>query len=1016
MLADWALRWSRLTVVALVLLVGAGAVLYPGFPAREDPQFTVREATVTARNPGMAPERMTDLVVRPLEEAIQEIPEVRHITATVRAGEAIVRVRLKNPVFDVETVWDKLRETVNDTRGDLPPDTEGPTVDDDVGDVAAAVVALTADGMSRAEHRETAREVRRRLYTVDGVGKVRVSGMPEERIYLDTTNAQLARYGINPTEIINTLQARNVIHPGGEVEIDGTGIAIEPRGKLTTAGDIGGTVLATSERGGSVYLRDLVDIRRERVDQPRETAYYNGERAVVLAVVMREGANMRAFGERLTRELRAVQGTLPVGFELAYATYKPGMVEKAVSGFTSNLYQTIAVVLLVVVAFLGVRAGLVAGAIVPLTMLAALVGMQLAGIPLHRVSIAALIVAMGLLVDNGVVVTERIRLLLDRDTSERDRRTKRRAAAVAAGRELALPLLTASGTTVLFFIPLMLAEHPAGEYMRGLSLVVMFSLAASWVLAMTAIPFFAAHLVRPAAREGGTRMRVAYRWLLGWALRLRWVVLGAAALATLAALAGLGSLPRQFFPPSDRAQMLIDVDLPRNATRDATREQVRAIERWLREDGPVEALDRTVAYAGYGGPRFYLSHRPGDPGPDRGTILATLAAGSDAEAAVRRTRAALQERFPQVRTQVKTLWLGPVEQGLVRVRLSGPDPAVLTELGERVKALFRDVGPMAELKDDWRNKVAYLDVRIDQDRARRAGVTREAIVRSLEGFFDGAPVTRLREGRDRIPILLRGAPGDRGTLDRLRSVNVYPQRGERTVPLSQVADFRLGWRYAERHRRDLEPTLTVSAKSTHLKASQVWDRVKDDVAALDMPPGYRWELGGELEKSREARAALFAFMPVAVGVMALILVWQFNSIRRTAIIALTIPLSLIGAVAGLHAGGAVFGFTTILGLLSLFGIIINNGIVMLSRVDQLAAETGDRARALIDGAGERLRPILMTTLTTSFGLLPLMLFGGEMWYGLTVAVSAGLLGGSLLTLVVVPCLYAVLLRVPVRQG
>lgn len=1005
MLADWAIRWNRLTVVALLLLALCGLGLYLDFPAREDPQFTVREATVSVANPGMEPRRMANLVVQPLEEAIQEIPEVRTITSTVRTGEALLHVRLKNPVFAVDAAWNEVRDAVNDVAPDLPEDTVGPVVDDDFGDVAAAVVALTGDDMPPDVLRDRARQVRQALYTVDGVGKVRLSGMPEERVYLNASNAQLARYGINPTRIINKLRARNVIHPGGRIEVRGTQIFIEPGGKLRRLDDIGETVIETTGNGGAIYLEDIVDVRRQPVDQPDQRAYFNGQRAVVLSVVMREGTNIRAFGDRLTDELTALEGQLPVGFDLEYATYQPAMVAKAVSGFTTNLYQTVGVVLLVVVLFLGLRTGLVAGVIVPLTMLAALVLMSMTGIPLHRVSIAALIVAMGLLVDNGIVVTERVRTRMDGGERGRD-------AAVGAALELALPLLSSSGTTVLFFIPLMLAQHPSGEYMRSLSMVVLFSLAASWLLAMTAIPFLASHLIRPGVQPGGRRMARVYRSLLERTLRLRWLVVGLAGLATIAAFLGLGLLPRQFFPPSERAQIMVDLELPQGTSPARTNDRVQAVDQWLRAGDSGARVQQTVAYAGYGGPRFYLSHTPLDPAPNVGFILATLNPGASAETAVTQVRRRLQTRFPRVRSQVKTLSLGPVEQGLVNVRISGPDPDVLKDLGRRVQAAFRDIGPMAELHDDWGNKVERFSVEVDQERAARAGVDREDIVRSLDGFFEGARITRLREGRDRIPILLRGKEADRERLSRLRTVNVYPQRGAEDVPLTQVADLSFGWRFNEIHRRNLQPTLTVSAKSTHLKAPQLWARVKGDIADIEMPAGYAWELGGEIEKSREARAALFAFMPAALAIMALVLVWQFNSLRRTLIIALTIPLSLVGAVAGLHAAGAVFGFTTILGLLSLFGIIINNGIVMLSRVDALTGSLGDPRRALLDGASERLRPILMTTLTTSLGLLPLMIFGSAMWFGLTVAVAAGLLGGTVLTLFVVPCLYAVLFRIP----
>lgn len=1007
MLAELALRWNRLTAVALLVIVVSGVVLFHDFPAREDPQFTVREATVTVRHPGMELDRMADQVVQPLEEAIQEIPEVDTITASVRRNEAIIHVHLKNAVFDIDPVWDELREQVDDTRSALPPGTSQPRINDDFGDVAAAVIALTADGFSDAEQRRQARDIRRRLYAVEGVGKVRLSGLPAERIYLDTSNAQLTRYGISPAVIADRLEQRNVVEPSGTIEIEGQRVYIEGGAELETLADIRNTVITSSESGAAVYLRDLAEVKRQPREQPEETAFNNGDRAVVLAVVMREGTNIRSFGKRLTQTLANIEGELPHGYDLEYASYKPAMVEQAVAEFTGNLYQTLGVVLVVVIAFLGLRTGIVAGVLVPLTMLSALVLMAIFEIPLHRVSIAALIVSMGLLIDNGIVITERIRWWLDTGAN-------RRQAAIAAQRELALPLATSTATTVLFFVPLMMAEHPAGEYMRALALVVLFSLASSWLLAMTALPLLASYTLHPRPVGNGGGLVRGYQWLLARTLPLRLPVIVLTLLASIAAIGSLTLLPQQFFPPSDREQFIVDVNLPRGTAPAETTARVQALEQWLRTNGPVESVERTIAYAGYGGPRFYLTHTPLDPGPDRGFILVTLTPDGNAERAVQQVRRALLDRFPKLDTQVRPLWLGPVEEGVVEIRLTGPERDELVRLGRRVEQIFRDIGPMAELTNDWRNRVARAEVAIDQERAQRAGVTRTATLRSLEGFFEGFHATELSDGRDRIPVLMRGAPDDRQRLARLRSVNIYPESGGEPVPLSQVAEVSLGWGYGEIQRRNLQSTLTVSAKSTRLKASQLWQQARPAVADLDLPAGYDWQLGGELEESRAARSALFAFLPMAVGVMALILIAQFNSVRRTLIIALVVPLSVIGAAAGLHAGNAVFGFTTILGLLSLFGIVINNAIVMISRIDVLDRESNDRIGAIIQGSGERLRPILITMLTTSLGLLPLMLFGGELWYGLTIAIAAGLLGGTVLTLVVVPCLYAALF--PVQQA
>jgi multidrug efflux pump subunit AcrB len=1015
-ITEFSLNNSRLTILLIAFIVLFGVATLIGFPSREDPEITIREAVVSAYFPGMAPDRMEDLISRRLEEKIREIPGIEDITSSSKTGVSVIHVFVYDRYFDLEPIWQDLRNKMEDIKADLPSGTLGPYVDDDFGLVAAASIALTADGFTLAEMREVARELRDRLYAVPGVKRIDLYGVQDERIWLEVSNAKLAQFGLNPGAVMNTLQTQNIILPGGKINAAGTEVVIEPSGSFESVEDIEGVLIEVPGTEQVAYLRDLVTVKRAYVDPPDQPVFFQGRPAVVLAVSMVRGANIIEFGERLRAKVAAAEGGLPIGYTLDFATFQPALVDRAVSDALNNVYQTFAVVFAVVVLFLGLRTGAIVGSIVPMSVLAALIVMSTIHIELQRVSIAAVIIALGLLVDNGIVMAEDIRRRIEVDVD-------RRQAAIQAGRELSRPLLTSSLTTVMAFMPLMLADHVAGEYTRSLSLVILITLLSSWFLAMYVTPTLCYWFINvkgeKGAAEGGdpyqSRFYRVYRTLLRAVLRQRVLFIMVMVAALGVSVYAFRFVTQQFFPFGDRNQFLVYIDLPAGTNIRETEASVKRFTYWLGDRAVNPEVVDAIAYVGAGGPRFFLSLSPIDPDPHRAFVIVNTVNERGVPEMVTRTHKHFLENHPELRAQVKQMWLGPAEIGMVQIRLVGPGADELARLAEEVKAGFRSVPGTIDIKDDWENRTLKVMVLVDQAQARRAGVTSEDIANSLNAFFNGIEITDYREGDTDIPILLRAEGAERDNLAQFATINVYSSSQGTNVPLLQIASFRPVFQHGKIKRRNQERTLTVSAKNVILQADDLMKELRPTLDGLEFKEGYRWEVGGELESSVEAQAALFANVPFAGAVILALMVWQFRSFRRTMIIALAIPLSFIGAVIGLLATNALFGFMATLGLLSLAGIIINNAIVLIDRID-LERERGLNAYdAVVAASVKRFRPILMTTATTILGLMPLIFFGGDLWFAMAVVIAFGLGVGTILTLGVVPALYTLFFRVPVHR-
>ena len=1022
LITKFALNRSRVTIVFLIVTLLVGFQFFFTFPRQEDPPIVIREAVVTAFFPGMSPIDMEQLITRRIEAEIRTMPEIDDIWSDSKTGVCIIHADTRDEFDDLNLIWQRLRNKMRDLRPRLPEGTIGPFVNDEFGLTAVATVALWSEGFSMAEMRLVARDIRDRLYELEGVRKVELYGVQTEQVYLKFSTTKLSQFGISSREIIDTLLRQNVILPGGQVDAAGQGVIIEPSGNFEKIQDIADVLIRVPGTQQTTTLRDLMHVERGYIDPPRDMAYFNGKPAIVISLSVMPGTNTVDFGKQLTAKLTQLEGQLPIGYVLEYATYQPDLVKAAVDGALSNVYQTLVIVLVVVIIFLGRRTGMIVGSFVPFTMLLGLIIMRSFGVELERVSIASAIIALGMLVDNGIVVAEDIRTRLQRGE-------ERREACITAGRTLAIPLLTSSLTTILAFVPMLLMEGQTGEYAYSLPMVVIILLLSSWFLSMYMTPAMCFWFMKtkktedakasPTKETGeGTpdpyagKLYQIYRKLLNQMLRFRILVLCLSSVVLAGGLFSSTLLVREMFGPSDRNQFLLYVDLPAGTRIEATDASVLRLTRWLADKEVNPEVTSSIAYVGTGGPRFFLSLSPVDPDPQRAFVVVNTQSGEQVTGVIQRIREKALNAFPELAVRVKAMWLGASEPGFVEIRLIGPDAEYLYSKGTQLVDKLQSIAGIIDVRSNWENKVPKVTVRVDQARARRAEITSREVAMSLMAHFDGVQVTDYREGDTAIPVVIQSIEEERQVLGDLWNINVYSGARGVTVPLSQIADIGGQWEFSRISRRNQERTLTVEARHLTLKAPELFQAMQPFIKDLQLSAEYRTETGGEIEKSAESMEKLFRWMPACLFGIVFLLIWQFNSIRRPLIILITLPLAFCGAFLGILFLGAPFDFFAILGLFSLAGVIINNGIVLIDRIDSERSQGKSPYDAIIASAVSRFRPICMTTITTVLGVLPLIISVDPLFYSLASILAFGLTFGTVLTLGVVPVLYAFLFRVP----
>jgi multidrug efflux pump subunit AcrB len=1019
-LTGFALRNQPLVMMVVAALVIYAFSVMGDFPSQEDPPITVRDAVVTTFVPGMELEDVELLVTRTIEKALARIPERDYIYSWSRHGYSEVRIKVldRYEEADLDIIWQDVRNKVIDATRELPDTVIGPFVNDDFGDVTVVSAALTGAGFSLAQVHEVAKRIQDDLYVIPAVKRVDLYGVQRETIWIEFSTARLAQLGFSVSTIREALVAENVVLPGGSVDTGQREIIVNPHGDFRSVEDIETVPIEIPDTGQVIQLRDVATVRRGYVDPPTAPFYYDGEQAVLIGVSMAEGENVLNMGPRVVERLEQLEQQLPVGFQLRVGNYQPTHVERAVAAVRSNLFQTIGIVLVVIVGFLGLRTGAIVGLHVPLTMIVTLCAMFYLDIALHRISLATLIISLGLLVDNGIVVAEEIgkRLFQGEERIE---------AAVNTGRTLAMPLLTSSITTVLMFMPLALAPHAAGEYLRSMSQVILISLGVSWLLAMTVTPILCnRYLKAPQVSEEEVRAQyqkpifVIYRRALEMLLRHRAIFL-----ASMVGLLFLGfwlfSLaPQQFMPQSDRPQILVDVKLPSGYGIRESDRRIRELVDWLEDETENPEVVQTLTYVGSGGVRFFVTIAPEPAAANMGFVLVTLGSAAEVESVMARLRAHARQSFPALDLLVRRMFLGNVETGLVEARISAlglmGQRDQLLDAGDEIAAAFSTVPHTINVYKDFENRVVEAVVEIDPNRARRAGVTNDEIALSLQAVLEGGAVTVLREGDEEIPIRGRAVAAERLSADRLFTTNVFSPRTGAAVPLIQIASLRPENAFSVITRRDHAPTITIQAKSLTLTATELEQAVAPQIDAIvsELGHGFRWEWGGETESQTDAQAALFAFVPLSLLGVLICLIGQFNSVRKPIVVLLTVPLAFTGVAIGLLVGNAYNSFMALLGILSLVGIVVNNAIVMLEQIDIEQRAGTEHYEAILTACLARMRPILMTALTTILGMMPIILSRDPLFYDMAIAIAFGLAFATVLTLGLAPVLYATVLRVP----
>ncbi|MEM7027006.1 MAG: efflux RND transporter permease subunit [Pseudomonadota bacterium] len=1017
-----AFKHDRVAVVLVIILLFSGLNAFVQLPKAQDPGFIVRVAVITTEFPGANPERVELLVTDKIEKKVQEMPEVDFITSESRTGISIINVNFLESYKNMRPIFDDLRRKVEDIESELPEGIRPPEVNDEFGDVFGSVYTLTGDGYNYAELKDIADDIRDRLLKLPDIAKVDIHGAQEEVIFVEYNNARLAELGVSPQQLSGVLSTANILSSGGDILTGRERIVLEPTGNYESVSELQRTVIQLPD-GNVVYLGDIANIYRAYTDPPTSVTRVNGKPTLALAISMREGGDILKLGKQLDQAIPLISEKYPWGIDLDKVWFQADLVEQNVNNFISNLLQAIGIVCLVMLITLGLKTGIVVATLIPAAMIIALYVMQLFNITINQVSLAALIISLGLLVDNAIVLVESVIVKYEQGASAVD-------AAINSGKELLLPLLISSLTTAAAFMPIALAESAVGEYTADIFYVVAITLLTSWVLAMTVIPMLAAKSLctskqqAQAGEQYNSKGYLLYQSILLFSLKHK-IIFGLFIIALFfSAIKTLAFVPSIFIEQSEDPIFNGNFEMPLGTSIENSQEVMADIDKYiyrtfLKPENGEPKIKNWLTFIGDGGPRFDLSLDPPKQNPANSFLVANTVKGADVEEVMAGIEEYAKEQHPDLALKLSRLENGPPVGYPIQIRLSGPEFDQLYRIVDQVTARLYAEPLVSSVKNTWGQKTKKLLVEVDQDRARRAGITNDDVAYSLKASLSGIEMTEYREDDKLIPITLRSIAADRQDISKLDGTSIYSQSTGESVPLKQVADVKLVFEPGKIERRDRNRTVTLKAQIIEgATATEVNKSLSPWLAETkqNWPRDYNYEEGGEAEESGDANASIAAKLPIAAMLILLLLVTQFNSLRRPFIILTTIPLGIIGVAYGLFIAGSSFGFFTILGIISLSGIIINNAIVLLDRVKIEVEEMGkSEADAIISACLQRLRPILLTTATTVLGMLPLWWGGSAMFKPMAISIIFGLAFATLLTLLLVPVLYSLFFRVSFKN-
>ena len=1007
-LAEFAIRNRTVTLVLTFVLLGGGLASYQGMSRLEDPEFTIKDALVITPYPGASAAEVEEEVSDELELAVQQLGQLDEVESKSDRGLSTLTVSIKKK-YDRESlpqVWDELRRRVGDAQKDLPPGAGPSLVVDDYGDVYGVFVAVYGDEYSYAELKDYVDLLRREFLVVQDVAKIETFGERPEVVYVELSRDRMSQLGIPTSAIIDDLQQKNLVADSGRVQVGREFIAIEPTGAITSVEQFESLLIS----GGSerqIYLRDVATVRRGYVEPPTNLVRYDGKAAIALGISTVSGGNVVSMGEALRTRALELEGQRPMGIEFGIISLQSEAVAKAIRGFVSSLVQAVVIVIVVLLLFMGVRSGLLIGFVLVLTIAGSFIFLSPMGVALERISLGALIIALGMLVDNAIVVVDG---MLTRIQSGK-------GAAEAASEvvsQSALPLLGATVVAILAFAAIGTSDDSTGEFCRSLYQVVLVSLSLSWVTAVTVTPLLGVMFLKapeggaPAKDPYGGRFYQAYEAILRGCIRLRWLTMGAVVGLFAVALWGFGYVDQSFFPSSTRPQFLVDLWLPQGTHIDETVREAESIEEYLLAQ---EGVTHATSLLGQGGLRFLLTYTPEKLNSAYAQFLVDVDDYRKIDAMAPAIERYLEEQYPHALAYVSKFQLGPGSTGKIQARLTGSDPDLLRKLASRIEGIMHDDPNAKSIRTDWRQRVKVVRPQLAEEEANLNGIRRTDVAKALLEGFEGATVGVYREGDDLLPIVLRAEERERTDVASMRNLQIWSPAAEAMIPLRQVVSgFETAFEDEIIIRLDRKRTLTVFCDPKRGPASQLFARLRPQIEAIELPPAYTLEWGGEYEDSAEAQAGLAASLPVFLLLMVLVVIGLFNSLRQPLIIWLCVPLALIGVTAGLLVTQQPFGFMALLGFLSLSGMLIKNAVVLIDEINLQAGGDKDLLSAIVDSATSRLRPVAMAALTTALGMIPLL--PDAFFVSMAVTIIAGLLFATVLTMVVVPVLYAILFRVP----
>lgn len=1014
-----ALKYNRVTILALAVVAILGLIEYGNLSRDSMPPFVVRTATIITKFPGASPERVESLVTQKIEKALQEIPEVKTLNSQSRTGVSQIGMTLHDDVPEsrLQAIWDLARRKIDNIKGDLPDGIVGPDLnDEDIGVVFGVSVGLEGDGFEYDELKKYADDLRDDLIALDDAAKVVIGGVVNEKIYVEYDEAKLASIGLSSNQLQSIISSSNIIIPSGEVNLGDERVILEASGNFESVDAIKKLLIPVGIQGETIPLGDITNIRRGYESPKKTIVRINGNPALSLHISLKEGANIIDLGKATDKLIADYNNyRLPIGIQASRTASQDIYVDSKINVFVVNLIQSIVIVMLVILLVLGWRAGVVIASMVPGTMVLTFWLMGLFDVGLNQVTLASLIMALGLLVDNGIVMVESLLEKLQAGQSKFE-------AAVNSAKEFMVPLLISTLTTSAAFLAFYLAVGTMGEIMGNIFLVITIALLSSWFFAFTMIPLVGINLLKVKKDVEHTtifdKLRGGYNGFLNKSLARPALTLFIIAVLFVVSLFGFTKVPSIFMPPSDRNLVIVDISFPLGTQIEFTDQNVALIESFIKDslltsENREEGIMNWSSYIGKGPESYDLGYFPGEPNSSYAHMLINTTSDKANDIVIGKLRAFTNQNIFDANIKIDRLVGAGGAEAPIEIRLSGRDPDELFKMADRIKTKLFETPGTINVTDDWGPRTKKVYVNINDNQLAQSGLTNQDVAVSLLTSLSGFDVGDFREEDKNIPIVMREANSEEINYTDIENLTVFSQMTGSSNPLSQVAAIEVPWQYSKILRRNLKRSVSIQSgvKDGYL-SSEIMETLRPfmEEESKTWKNGYSYEFGGDAEGSNDAMGAIALNLPLCFFIIILLLVIQFNSFRKASIIFLTIPLVLVGVTSGLLGAGSFFSFTAFLGIISLAGIVINDAIVL---VDKIGTEL-ESGKSLMDSikksANDRFSPILLTTLTTSCGMIPLWTGGGELWSPMAITMIFGLLFATIILLIFVPVIFMLLYR------